>query len=75
MDESSFGVHQIKLVIQASPRFSDGGGVAQHAHGTLHFSKIATRNSSRWLVVDSDFETGWTPINKLNENNRSYKVD
>ena len=36
VDERSLGVHQVELVVQAGPGLGDGGGVAQHAHGTLH---------------------------------------
>merc|ERR1719219_2755906 len=66
MDESSLGVHKIELMIKTSPCLSNGGGVAQHAHGTLYLGKITTWYNSRWLVVDTDFETSWAPIDKLN---------
>ena len=65
VNESSLGVHQIKLVIQTSPGFSDGSRIAQHTHSSLHFGQIATWNDSGWLVVDADFETSGTPVNKL----------
>jgi hypothetical protein len=42
VDESTFGVHQVEFVVKTSPGFSDGGGVAQHADGTLYFSQITS---------------------------------
>jgi len=65
MDESSLGVHQVELVIKTSPGLGDGSGVAQHAHGTLDLGQITTWYNSWWLVVDSDLETSWTPIDEL----------
>jgi hypothetical protein len=52
-------------VIKTSPGFSNGGRVAQHAYGTLYFSQVTPWYNSWWLVVDSDLETSWTPINEL----------
>ena len=57
MDESPLGVHEIELVVQSSPGFCDGGGVGQHADGTLNLCQIAARNDGRGLVVDADLET------------------
>ncbi|MRB67494.1 hypothetical protein GH825_29335, partial [Bacillus thuringiensis] len=45
--EGTLGVHQIKLVIETSPRLGDGGRVAQHAHGTLHLCEISTGHGGR----------------------------
>merc|ERR1719402_313766 len=65
VDEGTLGIHKIKLVIKTSPGLSDGGGVAQHAHGTLYLGQVATWHNSWWLVVDTDLETSWAPVNKL----------
>merc|ERR1719495_1095380 len=65
VDEGTLGVHQIKLVIQTSPRLSDGGGVAQHAHGTLYLGQITSRDNSWGLVVDAHLETSRAPVHKL----------
>merc|ERR1712100_791175 len=65
MDESSLGVHKIELMIKTSPCLSDGGGVAQHAHGTLYLGEIATWDNGWWLVVDSDLEASWAPVDEL----------
>ena len=65
VDESSLGVHKIEFMIKTSPCFSNGSCVAQHANSSLYFSKIATRYNSWWLVVDSNLETSWAPIDEL----------
>ena len=65
MDESTLGVHQIELVVETGPSLSNCGGVAQHADGTLDLCKITTRDDGGWLVVDTNLEASWTPINEL----------
>merc|ERR1719461_2160664 len=65
MDESTLGVHKIELMIQTSPGLGDGGGVAQHADGTLYLGEITTGDDGGWLVVDTDLETGGTPVDEL----------
>merc|ERR1719414_1897464 len=65
VDEGALGVHKIKLVIKTSPGLSNGGGVAQHAHGTLHLGQVTTGDDSWWLVVDAHLETSWTPVDEL----------
>merc|ERR1712135_246833 len=52
-------------MIKTSPSFSNSCCVARHADSSLYFSKIATRYNSWWLVVNSDLETSWTPVDKL----------
>lgn len=66
VNESTLSVHQVKLVVESGPGFSDGSGVRQHAYGTLDLGKITTRHNSRGLVVDTDLETSRTPVHKLN---------
>merc|ERR1712141_335415 len=65
MDESTLGIHKIKLMIKTSPSLSNGSGVGQHANSTLDLGKITTRDNSWRLVVDTNFETSGTPVNKL----------
>ena len=65
MDESTLGVHQVELVVQTGPGFSNGGGVGQHADGAGDLGQITTWNHSWWLVVDSDLETGGAPVDEL----------
>merc|ERR1712179_897351 len=65
VDEGTLGVHQIELVVKTSPGLSDGGGVAQHADGTLYLGQITAGNNGGWLVVDSHLESSWAPIDEL----------
>src|SRR5512143_2339804 len=66
VDESTLGVHQIELVIETSPSLGNGGGVGQHADGTLYLGQITTGHNSGWLVVNTDLEASGTPVNELN---------
>merc|ERR1719376_130967 len=65
VDEGAFGVHQVELVVETGPGLGDGGRVAQHANGALDLGEVTSRHHCRRLVVDADFETGWTPIDEL----------
>jgi len=65
VDKGSLSIHQVELVIEAGPGFSDGSSVGQHADGTLNLGQITSRDDSWGLVVDPDLESGWTPINEL----------
>ena len=65
MDECALGVHQIELVVDAGEHLSDGSGVGDHADSSHNFGQITSWNDSGWLIVDSDFESSWAPINKL----------
>ena len=65
MNECSLGVHQIELVIDTSEHLSDGGGVGDHADGSLNLGQVTTWNNSWWLVVDTTLESSWGPVNEL----------
>merc|ERR1712061_806776 len=65
MNKSTFGIHEVKLVIKTSPSLSNGSGIGQHADCTLNLGQITTRNNSWRLVVDTNLETSGTPIHKL----------
>ena len=65
MNKSSLGIHQVKLVIQTSPGLGDGGGVAEHADGTLNLGQISSGDNGGRLVVNADLESGGTPVNEL----------
>ena len=54
MDEGTFSVHKIELMIESGPGLSNGGGVGQHADGTLDLGQIASGHDSWGLVVDTD---------------------
>jgi hypothetical protein len=66
VNEGTFGVHKIELVVNAGKSLSDGGGVGNHAYSSLDTGKITTWNNGRWLVVDTALETSWAPVNELN---------
>lgn len=65
MDESTLGVHEIELVVETAPGLGNGGGVGQHADGTVDRSQFATRNAHRLLVVDSKLEASGAPFNEV----------
>jgi len=65
VNERSLGVHKIELVVQSSPGLSNGGGVAQHANSSLHLGQISAWHDGGWLVIDTDLETGWAPVDEL----------
>merc|ERR1719373_193359 len=65
VNEGPLGIHEIKLVVEPSPGFSNGSGVAEHAHRTRDLGQVSARNNSEWLVVDADLEASGTPIHKL----------
>jgi len=65
MDEGALGVHQVELVVETSPGFGDSSGVGQHANGTRNLGQISSGDDGGWLIVDTDLETSWAPIDKL----------
>jgi hypothetical protein len=56
VDKRPFGIHQVKLVIETSPRLGNGSRVGQHADGTLDLGQISTGNNGRWLVIDANLK-------------------
>ena len=65
MNESSFGVHKIEFVINSGENFSNSSRVGDHAYSSHDFSEVTTWYNSWRLVIDTAFETGWAPIDKL----------
>jgi len=65
VDEGTFGVHEIEFVIKTSPGLGNGCGVGQHADGTLDLGQVTSWNDGGWLVVDTDLETSWAPVDEL----------
>ena len=65
VNKGTLGIHQVKLVVQASPGLSDGCGVAQHAHSSLYFGQVSTRYHSGRLVVNANLEASGAPVHKL----------
>ena len=52
-------------MVEPGPSFSDGGGIREHTDSSVHLGQVSSRNGSRRLVVDSDLESGRTPVNEL----------
>lgn len=80
MDESTLGVHEVELVGESGPCLGDGGCVGKHADGAVDLGEIAVWNHLRWLVADTNLETGWAPVDELDRalglegSNRSVDV-
>ena len=47
MDKGTLGVHEVKLVVQPGPGFTDGRGVAQHADSALDRGQVAAWGSNK----------------------------
>jgi len=65
VDEGSLGVHEIELVVKSGPCLGDGGGVGQHADGTLDLGEVTSGDDGWWLVVDTNLEASWAPVDEL----------
>merc|ERR1712106_758604 len=65
MDKSPLSIHEIKLVVQPSPSFSNSSCVGEHAHSSLDLGKVTPRHYGGRLVVDPNLEPCGTPVNKL----------
>jgi hypothetical protein len=65
VDEGSLGVHKIELVVKSGEDFSNSGRVGNHAASSHDLSEITTWNNGRRLIVDTDLETSWAPVNEL----------
>ncbi len=65
VDESSLGVHEIELVVNAGQSLSDGSGVGDHAHSALHTSQVTAGDDGGGLVVDTALEASGAPVDEL----------
>lgn len=65
VDEGSLGVHEIELVVESGEDFSNSGRVGNHAASSHDLSEITTWNNGRRLIVDTDLETSWAPVDEL----------
>merc|ERR1712106_1061026 len=65
MHKSPFSIHEIKLVVQPSPSFSNSSCIGEHADSSLDLGKVTPRHYGGRLVVDPNFEPCGTPVNKL----------
>merc|ERR1711892_1601969 len=65
MDKSPLGIHEIKLVVQPPPSFSNSSCVGEHADSSLDLGKVTPRHNGWRLVVDPNLEPCGTPVNEL----------
>jgi hypothetical protein len=65
VNEGTLGVHEVELVVKSGPCLGDGGGVGKHAHGTLDLGQVTSWDDGRWLVVNTDLEASWAPVDEL----------
>merc|ERR1711892_340359 len=65
VNKSSLGIHEVKLVVKPGPGLGNSCGVGQHADGTGNLSSVSSWDNGWRLVVDSNLESSWTPVNKL----------
>merc|ERR1711892_487682 len=65
MHKSPLSIHEIKLVVQPSPSFSNSSCVGEHAYSSLDLGKVTPRHYGGRLVVDPNLEPCGTPVNKL----------
>ncbi|EPY42742.1 hypothetical protein AGDE_00997 [Angomonas deanei] len=63
--EGALAVHEVELVVNAGEHLSDGSGVGNHAHGTLHLGEVTARDHGGGLVVDTALEAGGGPVDEL----------
>ena len=63
--EGTLGVHKIEFMVQTVGQLPDGGGVGDHDARALHLGQVTSWNNGWWLVVDTDLEGGWAPVNEL----------
>lgn len=65
VNKGSLGVHEVELGVKSLPGLGNGGGVTQHAHGSVNLGHVTLRNVLRRLVADTNLETSGTPVNEL----------
>jgi hypothetical protein len=65
VDEGTLGVHEVELVRQGGPGLTNGSGVGQHADGAVDGCEVTVGDVLRWLVADTNLESGRAPVNEL----------
>merc|ERR1719317_1394491 len=65
VNKSSLGIHEVELVVQPSPGFSNSCGIGEHTDCTSNLGSVSTGHNCWWLVVNPNFESCRTPVNKL----------
>merc|ERR1719317_952755 len=65
VNKSSLGIHEVKLVVQPSPGFSNSCGIGEHTDCTSNLCLVPSWYNSGGLIVDTNLESCRTPVNKL----------
>jgi hypothetical protein len=65
VDEGTFGVHEVELVIDTREDLSDSSRVGDHADGALDLGQVTTGDYGRGLVVDTALEASGAPVDEL----------
>merc|ERR1719317_69412 len=65
VNKSSLGIHEVKLVVQPSPGFSNSCGIGEHTDCTSNLGLVPSWYNSGGLIVDTNLESCRTPVNKL----------
>ena len=65
VNESTLGIHEVKLVVQPGPGLCYGGGVGEHADAPGDLCQVTPGHHGGWLVVDPDLKSSWAPVYKL----------
>ena len=63
--ECSLGVHQIEFMVKSWEDFSNSSSVGDHAASSHDLSKITSWDDCGRLIVDSNLESSWAPVNEL----------
>ncbi|EPY72433.1 hypothetical protein CB1_009618001 [Camelus ferus] len=67
VNKGTLGLHQARLVVQASPGLSNGCDVAQHEHSSMCFGQVSTSYHGESLVINANFEASGEPVHKLDD--------
>merc|ERR1719317_487971 len=65
VNKSSLGIHEVKLVVQPGPGFSNSCGIGEHTDSTSNLCLVPSWYNSGGLIVDTNLESCRTPVNKL----------
>ena len=52
-------------MIESRENFGNSSGVGNHADGSHNFGQISSGYDGWWLIVDTNFETSWAPVDEL----------
>jgi len=65
MDECTFGLHQVELVVNPGKDFCDSSRVGDHADRSHHLGQVSAGHDGGGLLVDAALEAGGAPVHEL----------